>query len=137
MVQVSASITINTTPDQVWAVAGNAGGISSWLPALAESWTEGDDNTTRICVLPNGARLVEKIESRDDQARSYTYSIVDSPLPLASYRSTMSVTPSGSGAQVEWRAEVEPAEGDGTELQAMFQEIYESGLAALKDRLGG
>lgn len=137
MAQVSASIIINSTPQQVWAVAGDAGGISKWLPALAESWTEGDDNTTRICVMPDGARLVEKIESRDDQAHSYTYIIVDSPLPLASYRSTMSVTPVGSGSQVDWRAEFEPAGADGAELQAMFQGLYESGLAALKDHFGG
>lgn len=135
MAQASSSVTIDSSPDAVWAVVGDVGKISNWLPALSESWIEGDSNT-RICVLPDGGRIVETIESSDDQARSYTYTIADSPLPLSSYRSTVTVTPAGSGSQVEWSTEFEPAGISTEELQGMLQGIYAEGLANLKAQFG-
>ena len=137
MAQVSSSVTLDGSPDKVWAVIKDVGNIANWFPALTESWMEGDDKTTRICVLPDGGRIVERIESTDDQGRSYTYRIDDSPLPLSSYRSTMTVTPSGAGSQVEWRTEFEPAGITEGELHDMLKGLYDQGLEALKTQFAG
>lgn len=137
MATVSASITLDADPDRVWAVISDVGRIAHWLPALAESWLEGDDSATRICMLPDGGRIVEHIESADPRARSYTYRIDESPLPLASYRSTMAVSPAGSGSTVEWRTEFEPAGIAAAELHDMLKGIYDDGMASLKQQLDG
>lgn len=137
MAQVSASATLGCTPDRAWAVIGDVGNIAQWLPAVSESWMETGEDGTRICMLPDGGRIVERIESTDHRARSYTYRIDESPLPLSRYRSTMTVTPSGGGCQVEWRTEFEPegiAEG---ELHDMLKGLYDEGLAQLKAQLAG
>jgi len=137
MAQVTTSVTLGSGPDQVWAVVKDVGGLASWLPALAESWLEGEDNATRICVLPDGGRITERIESSDDAARSYTYRIEDSPLPLSSYRSTITVSADGGGSQVEWRTDFEPAGIAESELHDMLKGIYDGGLANLKQQLDG
>ena len=87
--------------------------------------------------MPDGGRIVERIESADPEARSYTYRIDDSPLPLASYRSTMTVSPAGSGSKVEWQTEFEPAGIEAAELHDMLKGIYDDGMAALKRQLDG
>ncbi|NNG02745.1 MAG: SRPBCC family protein, partial [Inquilinus sp.] len=125
------------SPDQVWAVIRDVGKISDWFPAFAESWIEGEDNATRIGVLGDGGRVVERIESTDDQARRLTYRIDDSPLPLASYRSSMTVSPAGTGSRVDWHTEFEPAGITADELHDILKGLYDDGLAALKQQLDG
>ena len=137
MAKVSSSVTLGGSPDQVWTVIRDVGNLADWFPALTKSWMEGEDKATRICVLPDGGKIVERIESTDDKARSYTYRIEDSPLPLSSYRSTLTVTPSGAGSQVEWRTEFEPEGITEGELHDMLKGLYDQGLASLKTQFGG
>lgn len=137
MAQVSTSLTFDHGPDQVWAVIRDVGSIAHWFPAFTESWMEGEDNATRIGVLGDGSRVVEQIESIDDQARRLTYRIDESPLPLSSYQSTMTVTESGTGSQVDWCTEFEPAGITEGELHDMLKGLYDEGLADLKAQLGG
>ena len=123
---------INASPDAVWNVIGDPSGISSWHPAIAESPVSGAD---RACTLANGAEIKERIEQVDNDGKSYTYSIVESPLPLASYVSTIRVDAEADGAVVTWDANFEVEGAPAEEVSAMLSNVYQAGLTALRASL--
>jgi len=132
---ISEAITVHGSPEAVWAVAGDPGAIGEWLPALAESsFSDGE----RVCTTGDGAEIRERIVEHSDAARSYTYEIVTSPMPLRSYRSTLSVDGHDDHSHVTWEATFEALEeGQEEELEVMFSGLYREGLASLRDRVEG
>ena len=131
MAQVHEEITIDAPPDEVWALAGDPGRISEWLPLIAESSAEGDQ---RLCTTQTGDRLVERILERSDEDRRYSYEVVDSPMPLRSYRSELGVEGHDGHTHVTWVAEFEPASAEAEEeLRSTFAQVYREGLESLRD----
>lgn len=75
-----------------------------------------------------GAELKERILEHSDEQRSYSYEIVEAPMPVRSYRSRLSVRGHGDHSHVEWEAEFEP------ELVEAFSRTYREGLENLRQR---
>ena len=75
-------------PAEVWAVAGGFCQIKDWHPAVAEcvEAKEGDV-VFRTLTLKDGAKIKEKLTGKDDL--SYSYEIVESPLPVKNYKSKL------------------------------------------------
>lgn len=120
--------------DVVWQAASpNFCGIGGFHPALA-SCVLSDDLSVRTLTLKGGGVIVEKKTAWDDAARSYSYEITDSPLPVSNYAATFSVADSGSGSTVTWVADFDPV-GDEAAARAVIEGIFTSGLDALKGRL--
>lgn len=120
---------VNATPDKVWSVIGDPASLSDWHPVVANSSVTGSE---RRCTLADGAEIHEKIESVDVEGRSYSYSITKSPLPLASYHSTIKAESDGDGALVTWSANFEPDGAPAEEVAAILVGVYQAGLAALR-----
>lgn len=128
-------VSINAPPEDVWRVAGDHATIGEWVPALAGSTLAGSE---RECTTGDGAKISERILFHSDTARSYSYEIVESPLPLRAYRSTIAVHGHDGHSHVRWEAEFEAlAGGQEAELQQLFTGIYREGLASLRARLEG
>jgi hypothetical protein len=74
---------------------------------------------------------------------SFTYRIIESPLPLADYFSTLSVTPGPAGAMVKWTgkfkrknpADTPPAGEDDAAAVKLIEVVYKTGLDNLKKTL--
>lgn len=126
-------VTIDASPEEVWRVAGDPATIGKWVPALAGSTLTGAE---RHCTTGDGATISERILAHSDADRSYAYTIVDSPLPLRWYRSTLAVRGHGEHSHVRWEAEFEAVEEtQEEELEQLFTGIYRDGLASLRERL--
>ncbi len=133
MAQVKVSHEYNASADRIWSVIGNPADISEWHPAIASSEMK---NKQRNCSLADGGEIGEEILNHDDNTRSYTYRIVQSPLPMRDYVSTLSVEPRRSGGStVTWEAEFEPEGIGAEELQAMLGGLYGAGLSALEAKI--
>lgn len=131
---VSVSTHLSASPDQVWSKIGDPGAISSWHPAIAKSSLDGQD---RKCTLADGAEIDERVDSVDEANRSYTYSIVKSPLPLEGYSSTIQVVEADGGCSVEWAASFEVTSGPAEDMVALIKTVYSAGLGALRGGLDG
>lgn len=130
MASIHETIQIDADADEVWAVAGDPGRIADWLPALSSSQAEAG---ARECTMVNGAELKERILEHSDEQRSYAYEIVESPMPLRSYRSRFAVEGHDGHAHVDWVAEFEPEEaGQEAELVEAFTQTYREGLESLR-----
>ena len=130
MHSVTVSTHLTASPDQVWSKIGDPGAISSWHPAIAKSTLEGK---ARQCTLANGAQIDEAIDHVDDANRSYSYRIVESPLPVEDYRSTIKVVEADGGCSVEWTSSFDVSAGPAEDTVAMIKDVYAAGLAALRE----
>lgn len=99
--------------DAVWELAGDFGGLQSWLPGVLSCRVEGagaadaGGNAVRVIAVVDGSVTRERLESLDHTARRYSYSIIEA-LGLDAgnhYLSTFLVLPQAEGrCLVRWSA---------------------------------
>ncbi|WP_213806144.1 SRPBCC family protein [Granulicella sp. dw_53] len=132
MAQASAKIDIPASPDQVWQRVGGFNSLPDWLPAIPKSELR-EGGRVRHLADSDGKPIVERLETFDNAARSYSYSIVEGPFPVTGYLSTLSVSAKADGkeSQVEWSGKFTPNGVSEEEATKLFQGMYEGGLNAL------
>lgn len=136
--RVTETIDVATTPDKTWALVGDFGGLVGWFPAVTESVVEGCGlGAVRHLTMPDGNKLSERQEARDEAARSYDYAVIAGALPCSDYRSRIAVTPAGSGSRITWSASFQPIAGAPVDAVAFIGEIYRGGLAGARAVLEG
>jgi hypothetical protein len=116
--------------DALWAKIGDFCGIGKWHPAI-EKCELSADGRRRTLSLKGGGTIVEALVKMDPTARSYTYSIVSGPLPVANYISTISVAADGAGSTVTWVGKYDAKGASDTESMKVIDGVYESGLKGL------
>ena len=98
---VAEMIEINAKPADVWKFLKRFDGLKDWHPAFAKSdiikGKDGQLGAVRALTVKDGPTFTEELLAINDAGMSFTYSIIESPLPLDRYQSTMSVKPNGSG----------------------------------------
>ena len=135
MTKVSMKNELKVPADEVWKLIGGFNALPDWHPAVAESTTEGEgEGSVRRLSLAGGGTIIEKLESVNDDERRYSYSIVDSPLPVSNYKATISVREQGDGTAtvVEWSSEFSPSGASESDAAKVIQGIYDAGFENLK-----
>ncbi|PCI30084.1 MxaD protein [Candidatus Wolfebacteria bacterium] len=128
MSQIEETRVYSATPAEVWDKIGDPGKINEWHPVIPKCETDGDNRT---CTLSDGAVIKEQIISHDDEKMIYTYKILESPLPIRNYESSVSVTPEGDGAKVTWASQFEVVDAPADEIEGAIRGIYVAGLENL------
>ena len=135
-VEVSREAVIDAAPGRVWQVMGAFCSISEWHPVIARCEEQTVDGAPhRRLTTQDGGVLLERLLDHDNDRMSYSYSIVESPLPVQGYRSTVSVADDGGKARVTWRSSFEPKGVSGEEAGKIVGGIYDAGLEALKTKV--
>ncbi len=127
MASAQAAIDIKRSPDEIWAVIGNFGGIGDWMPGIESCRLEGD---LRILAMP-GMEVTERLVSNSDEAHTQTYGITDG-VPVEYHQATITVTADGDGSKVTWDVEARP-----DEMAGVMQGMYQQTLEGLKAKLEG
>lgn len=138
MAQASATITLPVAPDRVWQLIGGFDSLPDWLPYIPSSALS-EGGRVRSLLNPAGDAIVERLESFDNDARSYSYSILKAPFPVTGYRSTLRVVgiDGDQASRVEWSGQFTPAGVSNEEASRLFEGIYRDGLKALEMTLTG
>lgn len=140
MTKVSMTTELNVPADEVWKLIGGFNAVPDWHPAVTKSQTEGEgQGSVRRLSLAGGGTIVERLESVDNDERLYSYSIVDSPLPVSNYKATIRVREKGDGMStvVEWSSEFSPLGASESDASKVIQGIYDAGFQNLKKLFGG
>lgn len=113
------------------------GGIHDWHPAVTKIETgTGGNKTLRRLSLAGGGTTLERLDKAPDG--SYTYSILESPLPVKNYTATISVRPAADGGStVEWSSEFDPDGAPESDAAEAIQGIYQAGIDNLRKMFGG
>lgn len=137
MPKVSMSTDLNASADDVWRMIGQFNALPDWHPSVEKSELT-EAGQTRTLDLVGGGKIIEKLEKVDDGARTYTYSVVDSPFPVANCTSTIKVSGEGANSTIEWSSEFDAAGGaSAEEAMKTMQGIYQAGFDNLRKMFGG
>ncbi|MGC1559409.1 MAG: SRPBCC family protein [Bradyrhizobium sp.] len=126
----SVTMTSSLSPEALWKKVGDFCGIASWHPAI-EKCVLSPDGKQRTLSLKGGGTIVEALESWDDAGRSYTYTILSGPLPVANYHSTMTVAADPKGSALKWMGTFDAKGVSDADAKKTFDGIYEAGVKVL------
>jgi len=133
---VSREVDVDVSPAKAWAAIGDFCGIGTWHPAVEKcELSRRGSESLRTLKLKGGGTIVEKLVAWNGKKRSYTYAIVDSPLPVRNYVSTLSVVGHGKGSKLRWTGKFEPV-GDEAKAKETIGGIYDAGLAGIAKQAG-
>ena len=135
-IDLSESVDVAASPADVWAAIGDWCSIASWHPVIAECEAyEEDGKTMRKLTTGDGGEIIEEQTGMDGDAMSFSYAIIESPLPIADYASTMAVTENGDGATVTWSSSYSANGVSDDEALELMTGVYRAGLDELKGQL--
>ncbi len=134
MASVETSITIDAPAEDVWETVRAFGNIDRYTPPVEHAESDGDGvGMTRVLTLQDGAQVTERLEALDEEKRTLSYVIVDAPLPIQDYVSTMTVRATDGGrCEVTWACSFAP---DGVSAEAVkpdLEALYTAGLEGLR-----
>ena len=143
-VKVRKSTVVDAPIGAVWNVLRDFNGHDRWHPIVAESAIEGGRAADEIgCVrrfrLRQGGWLREQLLKLSDRDHSFTYCILEAPLPLYDYVASVRLKPvtDGGGTFWEWRSSFGTPPGEEAALAALVgEQVYEAGFDAVKMQLG-
>ncbi|KAB0481042.1 Polyketide cyclase / dehydrase and lipid transport [Pseudomonas reinekei] len=131
MATASAFIDIPASADQVWQLIGGFNSLPDWLPFIPKSELS-EGGRVRSLQTADGGVVVERLQTFDNAAKTYSYSILQAPFPASEYLATIKVEAQGDGARVTWSGRFEPVGVSNEEVEALFAGIYQGGLEALR-----
>jgi len=138
MATVEERIEIPAAADAVWQTVRDFGAIDEYVAPIERATLDGSGvGAERTLTLADGGQVVERLDARDDEARTLRYSIVEAPLPVKGYEGTMSVEAVGaSSCIVRWASTFDVVDAPEEEVTSTFAELYAVGLDGLKERYG-
>ncbi|GAB4293283.1 MAG: hypothetical protein Kow0083_06430 [Methylophaga sp.] len=138
---VEKETTVNASPATVWKMIGNFNGLDVWHPVVVGSeLTTGVNNepgAVRLLTLGNGATISEKLLSYSDEDKSYSYAIMESPLPVSNYESSISVMDAGEGkSKIVWRSDFDTKDATDADAVDAITGVYDAGLSQVQKHFG-
>ena len=140
MAKVSMSTQLPVAARTVWDSIGGFNSLARWHPAVARSdEAKKGGATVRTLTLHGGGKIVEQLDSKDEKSRTYSYSILEGPLPVAKYHATIHVAENkdGRSCTVEWSSEFEPSGAPESDAVKAIRGVYEAGFENLRKMFGG
>ena len=147
---VTETMTIKATPDQVWSAVKDFDSLDKWHPGFSKDvLTKGSNNVpgaVRELTIKDGPSFHEQLLKFSEKKHSYTYKIVESPLPITGYNSTLSVKADKDGlTTVIWVGHFKRKNASDTPPEAesdagvtkLITGVYQGGLNNLKKKLEG
>ena len=120
------------SPEAAWAAVGDFCAIGTWHPAVEKCEVSTKDGVTfRTLSLKGGGTILEKQINFDKGKMSYAYTIEESPLPVANYKSTLKVVPKDKGSTIEWSGSFDAKGAPDADALKVITGIYEAGVGAL------
>lgn len=144
MPRVYVSSVIPASVEEVWGRIRDFNSLPKWHPRIRESRIENAEPSDRIgCIrnfqLHNGDGLREQLIGLSDYDTFYTYSILESPMPLSDYIATIRLTKITDGDRcfAEWSAEFDCSVDDEADLvEGIGGNVFQGGFDALKRHFG-
>ena len=138
------SAVIDAPVDAIWPVLRRFDGVVEWNPGVTSAEIEGGEPSDRVgavrkLVLPDGGVIRETLLALDDRRQSFTYDIIESPLPVWNYVATQCFHPvtMGNRTYATWEVRFAVKDDDAeamTELVGVG--IFENGFKGMQNHFG-
>src|SRR5919206_128752 len=143
MARVYVSTVVNARNDRVWQRVRDFNGLPNWHPAIAESRIEGGEPADKIgCVrrfrLKDGSELREQLLALSDLEQTFSYCLLDTPIPMFNYVAHVRLLPVTDGDRTFWHWEsrftARPADAAAI-TKMVAEDIYQGGFDAIRRHL--
>lgn len=143
MARVVRSTVLAFPIEQVWSVLRDFNGHELWHPLVRSSHIErGRDadcvGAVRTFKLNDGSELREQLLTLSDPETTYSYCLLDTPIPLFNYVSHVRLLPVTDGDMTfwQWEGRFDTPTGRQHELVKLVStDIYEAGFTAIQSHL--
>ena len=137
MTTVRVEESLEAPAERVWACFADFGDTSAWGPAGTHSELVGSGvGAIRTFFVGDQPQAREKLVAYDAAARTLSYTIVESPVPVRDYRATIAIRERGAGrSAIEWSSTFEPAGMPEADARGLIEAIYGGFIATLKQHL--
>jgi len=132
-IEVKRRTEIPGEPQPIWELIGAFCAIKDWHPVVANCQeTKEGDVTFRTLTLKDGGKIKEKLVESDDA--SYSYEIVESPLPVKNYKAKFWVEPDDEPERtaVYWEAEFDASGASDDDARKKVFDILTAGMKGIK-----
>ena len=144
MVKVVRSTVLPATVDSVWDVLRDFNGHDRWHPAVSESHVERRRDADEVgCIrnfrLEDGSELREQLLTLSDLEQSFSYCLLDTPVPLFNYVAHVRLAPVTDGDMTfwEWESRFDTPQGQEESLAELVgEQIYQAGFDAIRAHMG-
>jgi uncharacterized protein YndB with AHSA1/START domain len=152
MTNIFISSVIDAPVSKVWSRIRDFNALPEWHPAIANSTIENGEPSDRVgCIrnfnLKDGGNLRERLLALSDLDYSFTYSILESPMPVRNYTATVSLFPVTDGdppsaalhsrTYARWTAEFNcDPEDEAAVVKLIGEGVFLAGFRALQTILG-
>jgi Polyketide cyclase / dehydrase and lipid transport len=135
--EVQKKINAPALPPKVWEVAGDFCSIKDWHPLVADcKETEEGGATFRTLTLKDGGSIKEKLLDSDDT--SYSYEIVESPLPVKNYKAKLWIEEDERNPErttIHWDATFDANGASDDDATKKVADIFYAGLKGIKQKV--
>ena len=143
MPKVVRSTILDAPVERVWATLRDFNGHDRWHPPVAESAIERGAPSDRVgCVrrfrLRDGSELREQLLTLSDLEQTYSYCLLDTPIPLFNYVAHVRLMPVTDGNRTfwAWESRFDTRPGEEAEMARMVgEDIYQTGFEAIRGLL--
>ena len=130
---VTEEVYLAAAPSKTWEKIKDFNRWQDWHPAFASTAiTKGEGNTkgtVRVLTTKDGAKFTEELVSHSTASRSYQYRIIESPLPITDYVSTLQIKQNRAGSTVVWSSNFKVKDGvSEEEMKKTISGVYRAGL---------
>jgi hypothetical protein len=126
----------NCPASELWALIGDFGDTGKWSERPPEDCVQTGEGigALRALTLADGRQIIDRLDAAGPV--SYTCSIVEAPLPVASYASAMAVHPLDDESRAfRWSGTFEPKGISDEQAISFFDSVYRCGLAMIEESL--
>ena len=143
MPHIVKSTIIDAPTAAVWNVLRDFNGFDHWHPAIATSTIERVHASDKIgCVrrlhLKDGSELREQLLALSDLEQTFSYCLLDTPIPMFNYVAHVRLLPVTDGDRTfwHWESRFTTRPEDAAALTKMVAEdIYQAGFEAIRKHL--
>lgn len=144
MVKVVRSTVLKAPVEAVWDVLRDFNGHDRWHPAVATSQMERGESSDRVGAvrrfrLQDGSELREQLLTMSDLEQSFSYCLLDTPIPLFNYVAHVRLFPvtDEDWTMWEWESRFDTPKGRDRELAELVgNDIYVAGFKAVAEHIG-
>ena len=136
MTEVSVSNHYPVCAEKLWEMIGGFNALPQWHPGVVKSELE-EGGSVRRLSLSGGGEIVERLTKMSDDQYGYSYSIVDSPLPVKDYSATLKLEDDGKGGcKVTWSGNFAAAGVPENDAMKAVEGMYRAGFDNLRKMFG-
>ncbi|WP_298371827.1 SRPBCC family protein [Azospirillum sp.] len=131
---VTTNILLPDPAHRLWPLVRWDGRLCDWYPGVVALTVHGHDKgAQRRLLLTDGSRLTQRLDHVSQIDDAYSYTILDSPYPVADLLAQIRVHPTGDGnAVLTWTANFQATTLSESKTEQFVRDLYEVGIERLR-----